>query len=521
MISVLIVDDERIIREGLKRLIKNKCPDYAVIGEAADGAQALKLTQQLHPDLAIVDIRMPGLSGIDYMHLAAEEEDPPSFIALTGYAEFEYARKLMGVGCEGYLLKPLKHAELITTLQRIAQKRERCSPGAAQQQGSSAAQALDLLVDGRHATAKALHQVGLEGLIGSYWLMLAAKDGPSDPAGGKKDDSAVGIIQMLQAVTLPGKIKGVFAPLANGTAAAILFASGDSVLLRSQAALAARYLREEIRHFPAYTVSLGLSGPWSGPEAFPTAVEQCLEALAYRFYDGYGQIHFYDAQRLPAARPDINQYERALLTALDINDHRAALLWLSHLLDRLAQDRVEKQDVVMVLSKLYVEIINALEKQEQHALIKDMPEYKRFEATLSSHTLYTDIRREMELIVKYVFQKQEEAKNGSRAVRQARRYIHTHMNQPVTLTDMAREVGMNPSYFSMLFKKETGENFTNYVNRTKIEHAKLLLRQPACKVYQVCSQVGFEDAKYFAKLFRRVVGMTPSDYRDGRSREDK
>ena len=167
MISVLIVDDERIIREGLKRLIKNKCPDYAVIGEAADGAQALKLTQQLHPDLAIVDIRMPGLSGIDYMHLAAEEEDPPSFIALTGYAEFEYARKLMGVGCEGYLLKPLKHAELITTLQRIAQKRKRCSPGAAQQQGSSAAQALDLLAEGRHATAKALHQVGLEGLIGS------------------------------------------------------------------------------------------------------------------------------------------------------------------------------------------------------------------------------------------------------------------------------------------------------------------------------------------------------------------
>lgn len=96
------------------------------------------------------------------------------------------------LGARGYLLKPLKHAELITTLQRIAQKRERCSPGAAQQQGNSAAQALDLLVEGRHATAKALHQVGLEGLIGSYWLMLAAKDGPSDPAGGKKDDSAAG-----------------------------------------------------------------------------------------------------------------------------------------------------------------------------------------------------------------------------------------------------------------------------------------------------------------------------------------
>lgn len=137
MISVLIVDDERIIREGLKRLIKNKCPDYTVIGEAADGAQALKLTQQLHPDLAIVDIRMPGLSGIDYMHLAAEEEDPPSFIALTGYAEFEYARKLMGVGCEGYLLKPLKHAELITTLQRIAQNASAAHPAPLSSRGTA------------------------------------------------------------------------------------------------------------------------------------------------------------------------------------------------------------------------------------------------------------------------------------------------------------------------------------------------------------------------------------------------
>lgn len=521
MISVIIVDDERIIREGLKRLINNKCPDYFVVGEAADGAQALKLTQQLHPDLAIVDIRMPGLNGIDYMHLAAQEENPPSFIALTGYAEFEYARKLMGVGCEGYLLKPLKHAELIATLQRIAQKHGRRLHSAASQPSSNASQVIDLLVEDGHATDQVLRQAGLEGLLGSYWLMVAAKDGPTKLSGDKKDNSATGIAQLLKTVVLPSKLKGIFTPLANGTVAALLYAAGGGALSRSQVASAARCLREETRHFPTYTVSFGLSGPWNGPGSFPTAVEQCLEALTYRFYDGYGKIHFFDAQRLPAARPDINQYERALLTALDINDHGAASLCLAHLLDRLVQDKVEKQDVVMVLSKLYVEIINALEKQEQHSLIKTLPEYKHFETTLSSQTFYDDIRHEMELVIKHVFQNQNESHSSSRAVRQAKRYVYAHMNQPVTLTDISRETGMNPSYFSMLFKKETGENFTNYVNRTKIEHAKLLLRQPACKVYQVCSQVGFDDAKYFAKLFRRLVGMTPSDYREGRSKEEK
>lgn len=93
----------------------------------------------------------------------------------------------MGVGCEGYLLKPLKHAELITTLQRHRSKTQalltRCRSAAGEQRSAGAGFACGR----RHATAKALHQVGLEGLIGSYWLMLAAKDGPSDPAGGKKD----------------------------------------------------------------------------------------------------------------------------------------------------------------------------------------------------------------------------------------------------------------------------------------------------------------------------------------------
>lgn len=523
MISVLIVDDERIIREGLKRLIQNKCPDFYVVGEATDGAQALKLTRHLRPQLAIVDIRMPGLNGIDYMHLAAQEQSPPSFIALTGYAEFEYARRLMGVGCEGYLLKPLKHAELIATMQSIAQKLRlrAAAPALPADAGNDTAELVRQLVAGKLPTSQALCGSGLDAMLQRYWLAALSRDGPAAEGSANPDDFADNLARFLLSVSLPANIKGFFCPISNETVLGILHSVEGGILPRSQMASAARCLREAVRQFSTHSISLGFSGPLSGSEAFSTAWKQCLEALAYRFYNGNAQAHFYDALCLPAPRPNTSQYERALLNALDMNDCNAAVLCLSRLLDRLAQDRVEKQDVVMVLSKLYVEIINALEKRDQHALIKALPEHKHFDAMLSSHTFFSDIRSDTERIILPVFQNQDEQKNGSRAVRQARQYIHTHMDQPVTLTDTAQKVGMNPSYFSMLFKKETGENFTNYVNRIKIEHAMVLLRQPACKVYQVCSQVGFEDAKYFAKLFRRIVGMTPSDYREGRSRKEK
>ena len=124
MIPVLIVDDEQIIREGLARLIRDKCPQYEVVAEAADGASALEITRRLHPRVALVDIRMQGMDGIEYIHLAAKEADAPRFIVLSGYAEFEYARRLIGVGCEGYLLKPLKHAELVGLMAQIARKLE-------------------------------------------------------------------------------------------------------------------------------------------------------------------------------------------------------------------------------------------------------------------------------------------------------------------------------------------------------------------------------------------------------------
>lgn len=530
MITVLVVDDERIIREGLIQLIRKKCPNYLVIGEAADGEAALQQTRLLHPDVAIVDIRMPVMGGIDYMRLAAQEAAPPSFIALTGYADFEYARQLMGLGCEGYLLKPLKHPELIELLERIAQKKQKIASAAPMPTAETAdheqEELLRSLSMGQCVAQEMLVQKGLSCLLGSYWHILVSVDGVAklrSQLSGRGMDwhlaSWYAIPQALRRMAFPERVRGVVLSLTDRTTALLLFDQSGAVLSRDQVAAAAQLVRSSAQQNETLSLTLGISGPHHGIESYQTAYEQSVSAVGYRFYDGCGRSFDYNPLRPLSARPDIASHEHRLLSALDLNDGEGSRRALDELFQKLCFDQVRKSAAVMVLSKLYIEIINVLEKQGYHELLHGLPNYESFETLLSGQDLFIQMRQQFDALITHICRIFDESANGSRAVRQAKQYVLNHMNQPVGAVDVAQALGMNPSYFSAIFKKETGENFTNYVNGVKMEQAKQLLRQPACKVYEVCRQVGFEDAKYFAKLFRRTTGMTPSEYREGKKKE--
>lgn len=110
-----------------------------------------------------------------------------------------------------------------------------------------------------------------------------------------------------------------------------------------------------------------------------------------------------------------------------------------------------------------------------------------------------------------LIQRQQSA--GSRPVRVAKEYVLKHYREPVTLEQVCLEAGFSASYFSTLFKKETGENFVHFLARTRVERAKELLAQTSLPVSEICTQVGYSDLKYFAQIFKRETGLTPGQYR--------
>lgn len=112
MIRLLIVDDEKIIRDGLAKMIANHCPGVQVIGTCTNGQVALVELERLKPDICLVDMKMPIMDGAQFVQHARQKDAKVRFVVISGYAEFEYARRLIGYGCSAYLLKPVKIEEL-------------------------------------------------------------------------------------------------------------------------------------------------------------------------------------------------------------------------------------------------------------------------------------------------------------------------------------------------------------------------------------------------------------------------
>jgi len=107
----------------------------------------------------------------------------------------------------------------------------------------------------------------------------------------------------------------------------------------------------------------------------------------------------------------------------------------------------------------------------------------------------------------------EKQLENTRPIRLAKQYINDNYTSPLTLEMIGLEIGLNPSYFSSIFKKETGKNFIDYLNAVRIEHAKQLLIENSLTVMDICEAVGFNDIKYFTKRFKKETGLSPSDYR--------
>ena len=125
VLKVLLVDDEALVREGLKTIIPWEEYGFSICGTAQDGREGLQKIRELKPDVAVVDIRMPLMDGLELSRIVREEQPGVRIVLLTGYSEFEYARSALRAGVKCYLLKPVEEEELIKELRSIRQELER------------------------------------------------------------------------------------------------------------------------------------------------------------------------------------------------------------------------------------------------------------------------------------------------------------------------------------------------------------------------------------------------------------
>lgn len=524
MLKVVIADDEARVCSLIRMLIDWEAIGLELAGVASNGIEALKLVEKLQPDILITDIRMPGCNGLELIQQAKATAPQLEVIIISGYAHFEYAQSAIRFGVSDYLLKPINQQQLDNTLKKMAErcrKKKMLGNEIADLRKSSKEDALrlqvrligDLLSDSVGATdAQTLwetYRFKLE--TGCLQLALVQID---------YDDANVSptSLRILEEKTSPifsqemGSLCRTFViHISDGLGAMLLgFEETEKETVRKQLRKCLNQLRAQRDMFGKVEFSLAVTPPVTDVQRLHDAGKQAQIILKERLVQGTGKILEKMPQRFDWKNDQmLKPFRQAVLELSE----GLSVQPVEDAIDRLEQD-VKKLNANG--TEIYEAVRSAAHLFLQHPQVTEGKEkLERFTAAMA-HTGWTDrlfalLRRTVITEAQELIARQQSA--ATRPIRLAKEYVLQHYQEPITLEKVCEEVGFSVSYFSSLFKKETGENFVHFLIRTRIERAKELLAQTNMSVAEICTQVGYSDLKYFTQTFRKETNLSPGQYR--------
>lgn len=518
MYRTVIIDDEMLIREGLKKVITTKFSDLEIVGEAKNGIEGLALIRQLSPDIAFLDIRMPGIDGLELAEQVMKEKYSVKIVILTGYSDFNYAQKALKIGVSDFLLKPTKKLELIATIDKIKTviDRERAiDREEAVHRAVMAEKYLQHFFNGEvienEVREKDLENIGVKFEL--YRICLVEIERHSQ-------ENSLNEIQSLKRVC-----SSILEKYGRGTALQL-----DSFRLCMIVSCKKRnnekedigVILEEIRSKSEallnISFSIGVSREMNGINNANLGLEQAKSALQNKFYGTPYSVLYFEGQdlNLHLNDPFPEEAVKDILNHIKTLDSKKYKEALSNLFQNMIESRKSQSTIREVCLKI---VMKAIETYEEIFDEKWSPgvEYRLLYKEVMECTYWEDlfqwVTNTVDNIIEQINFRQISRYNWT--VREIIKYLEEHYHEDISLESVARnKFFMHPNYLGRLVKQETGKSFTYLVNKIRIEKAKELLRKGTYKTYEVADMVGFKDPKYFTKTFKKYEIICPEDYRE-------
>lgn len=524
MLRVVIADDEARICKLIEILADWKALDMAVAGIAENGPDALELVRAKRPDILITDIRMPGCDGLELIRRAKRLAPALEVVIISGYAQFDYAQTAIQYGVGDYLLKPINKEALHHTLEKMGERcRARAQSDEAMQRLRSArddpGRPRDSLIgDLLHnrctaRTQKALtesYQFG--GLADTYQIFLLKMD--YEPARFTDDSMAI----------VWEKADDLFRPVLTAACCDFLLGFEGAMMIgvlhydTEQRGILRMHLRECLNQliaqkglFGAVEFSMALGLAVSSPAALAESVENAGQVLAERLLEGTG--HLLEGMVSASSLREMNllaRYTRDASRAIDVLSHEEA----DRAADALRQGALsvpnargwELLELVRAAGVIFITRLDGEGRAEALAAFETSC------AQCASASGLFECLQSMQRAALESARARQRSQQGQ-PIRIAKQYIQKHYAQPLTLEEVSAASGFSVNYFSTLFKKETGEGFSKYLSRVRVDAAKGLLRETRLPVAEICKRVGYVDLKHFTRTFRAEAGITPGEFR--------
>ncbi len=521
MIRVLIVDDEKLERVLIRKGFSWEDHGFHIIGEASSGEEALRIIELEKPDVILTDISMAGMDGLTLSEKIRIIHPAAKIVIITGYREFEYARKAVQLGVEDFLLKPVSMEDLskISTkikadiLEEIEKERsiERLKESTLAEQAIILESLLQRVVEDeslQDAAKEKLRASGLYNLTEAHtvWNMRIREQS------GEIDENRIHTVRELLGIGLDEYM--VFQHSAQNLVVIHKTTSMEGSMEK------ARKIHESLNLGLKLYATIGISHVHHGVDELSQAFREAQKALSASVLLGRNRVITYP------------EYESILLR----NEEKRDIDWDDFIFS--VENHLEEK--VMKYIDQYSDIItssNITDIEYYRMMTMDLiskassPLYAiglDLEALYGEDEFYKNIRSihtvgEMNDFLKesiskiMALHKGRKSKRGRKVVQDALDCISEDLYSPeLSLGFVAQKIFANESYLSRVFKKEVGQSFIEYVLKKRIEESIRLLNTTDDKVYEIAEKVGFKDSHYFSLCFKKVTGVTVKEYRRGR-----
>ncbi|TCM89765.1 AraC family two component transcriptional regulator [Paenibacillus sp. BK033] len=535
--KVLIVDDEAQIRRWMEALLAKTGLELQVLGTCGNGAEALEFCR-VHPvELVITDIRMPIMDGLELIRSLKEENIPVRTLILSSYDEFKYASEALKLGADDYILK----AEVTSESLRETVNKAKSRMDAEKQRTNEVHQLKSRLNENQYAMRASYFNNLLRGdqaarrdfrrtmdlyrtkLADKHVMLMAVSlDDRSETAAPKIADPGLlekAILNILDETI--AKETGTGCAFAYQENLFVILCNAEGFggkTVREKAIRDAFRLSDNLRDYLHVSASVGISEPHYDLSALPRQLKEALDALRQRRFYGKRNI-VWASDTMPVLTSDIRKnmqnvageisghiemgaYKSAIqaLTVFMAEDNRLKALPESH----FKAFCLELIFAVLHTVRKIEQTTDQLDRYRSESLHEQLGILKTYEETKDwlLRTVSGLLGEVARLRPPY-----------SEPVRSALRFLELYYPNDISLQQIAEYVHLNKTYLCELFKKETSLSINDYLTQIRIERAKELMAAGENRMGTLAEQVGYPNASYFTKVFKKMTGMTPVEYK--------
>ncbi|SFS69643.1 response regulator transcription factor [Paenibacillus sp. 453mf] len=505
--KVMIVDDEMLVRQGIKHLMNWEQAGFRIVGEAANGLEALDLVEEVKPHIILTDIVMPIMDGEKFVKIVKERHPRIEVIVLSSFSEFEYVRSTFQSGVADYILKPKLEADyLLSILNKTAAQIVELQETAVEEPAEERyiEQAAEKLIAGYEAELQpGMLDTVLPGdsyvLFGMDMKHIAMQEVRSS------------LIQTVE--TMISQVTDTVSIHLNMKDQALYLMNMDSGVWNSLI----MEVRERIGQLPPekksgvhFVLTDRFTDFYQLGEVYQN---QFLSLARYSFY--LPDMHFIfggDLPDLPQVAADLDMGE--LTEQLKRKQFQRGFAgFLEHIHLKSMDYRTDTFEFKAYLGNFIFNVTSTLGKMKYDTERLEQSKYEFFRRIDEARYARDAIQRIVDFIheAEQVIGETNTAVNPNMAMLLS--YIQEHFRESVTLTEVAKQFHFNPSYLSSYFSAHNNEGFSEYLNKIRVQKAMELLTSTEESISEISASVGYSDQSYFTKVFKKLTGLSPSTYR--------